>query len=181
MDKTILVAYGTKHGSTREVAEAVAETLRAHELAVETHAAGQVEDISPYSGVVIGGAIYMGRWHPEALAFMRRHRRALSVRPVAAFGMGPRTLDAADVESSGAQLARALAKVPEVDPFAVAVFGGVVDPRALRFPLNRMPASDARDWDEIRGWSAGLADTFDFGKAAPEARNRRSELQQTPR
>jgi menaquinone-dependent protoporphyrinogen oxidase len=181
MDQQILVAYGTKHGSTREVAEAVAETLRAHELEVETRAAGHVDDISPYSGAVIGGAIYMGRWHPEALAFMRRHRRELSVLPVAAFGMGPRTLDADEVDASGAQLARALAKVPEVDPFAVAVFGGVVDPRLLRFPLNRMPASDARDWDEIRRWSAELADTLDFGKAAPEPRNRRSELQQTPR
>ena len=181
MTGTILVTYGTRHGSTREVAEAVAETLRALELDVDTPAAGQVNDLSPYAGVVVGGAIYMGRWHPEALAILERHRHALAVLPVAVFGMGPRTLDEGDVESSRMQLGKALAKVPEVDPFAVAVFGGVVDPRVLRFPLNRIPASDARDWAEIRRWATELADTFGFGKAAAEARDPRSELQQSPR
>jgi menaquinone-dependent protoporphyrinogen oxidase len=140
-----------------------------------------VSDLSPYSGVVVGGAIYMGRWHPEALAFLERHRHALAVMPVAVFGMGPRTLDESDVEASRRQLGRALAKVPEIDPFAVGVFGGVVNPRVLRFPLNRIPASDARDWPDIRRWASELASTFDFGKAAAEARDLRRELQQSPR
>jgi hypothetical protein len=39
----------------------------------------------------------------------------------------------------------------------VAVFGGAIDPARLRFPFNRMPASDARDWDAIRTWTAEIA------------------------
>src|SRR5579864_7948440 len=65
MSGTILVAYGTKHGSTREVAEAVAASLARCGLEVETRQAGQVDDLSGYSGVVRRGAIYMGRWHPD--------------------------------------------------------------------------------------------------------------------
>lgn len=181
MSGTVLVAYGTKHGSTRDVAQAVAETLEELGLDVASLPAARVDELSPYTGVVIGGAIYTGRWHPDAVEFLERHRDALAVMPVAVFGMGPRTMEEHDAESSRAQLAKALAKVPEVDPYAVAVFGGVIDPHSLRFPFNRLPASDARDWGAIRSWATDIAEAFDFGKAASEARDPRSELQQTPR
>lgn len=177
----MLVAYGTKHGSTREVADAVAATLRGHGLQVETLPAADVDDLDPYAGVVVGGAIYMGRWHLDAMRFLERHRAALAGLPVAVFGMGPRTMEAHDVAGSRAQLVKALDKVPEVEPVAIVIFGGAVDPRMLRFPLNRMPAADARDWKAIRAWSDEVAAAFDYGKAASQARDDRSELQQTPR
>jgi menaquinone-dependent protoporphyrinogen oxidase len=181
MPETMLVAYGTKHGSTREVADTVAQTLAEHGLDVESLPAGRVDDLTPYAGVVIGGALYMGRWHPDAAEFLERHRRTLAALPVAAFGMGPRTMEAHDAAGSRAQLKKALAKVPEVDLFSVAVFGGVVNPDVLHFPFNRLPASDARDWASIRAWASELAAAFDYGKAASQARDHRSELQQTPR
>jgi menaquinone-dependent protoporphyrinogen oxidase len=181
MPETILVAYGTKHGSTREVAETVAATIARCGLEVETRPAGQVDDLSPYGGVVVGGAIYMGRWHPEAAGFLERHRRALAALPVAVFGMGPRTLKAEEVASSRAQIEKSLARVPEVEPLTIAVFGGVIDPRTLRFPFTRLPASDARDWDAIRDWAFDVAAAFDFGKAAETERDHRSELQHVPR
>ena len=108
MSETILAAYGTKHGSTREVACAVAETLRELGLDVDVEPAGSVDDLSPYAGVVLGGALYTGRWHPEALHFLERHRRALATMPVAVFGMGPRTL----ADARGRGLARAAREGP---------------------------------------------------------------------
>ena len=71
--------------------------------------------------------------------------------------MGPRTLAESDVEDSRKQLDNALAMVPELEPVSVAVFGVVVDPAKLRFPFNRMPASDARDWDAIHAWAHDVA------------------------
>jgi menaquinone-dependent protoporphyrinogen oxidase len=180
-EATILVAYGTKHGSTREVANAVAETLQESGLDVDTLSAGRVHDLSPYAGVVLGGAIYMGHWHPDALEFLEQHRDVLATMPLAVFGMGPRTTGKHEEEGSRAQLVKALARVPEVDPCAVAVFGGVIDPHTLHFPFNRIPASDARDWAAIRNWATEVAGAFRFGKAAPDARDPRSELQQSPR
>jgi menaquinone-dependent protoporphyrinogen oxidase len=181
MKPLILIAYGTKHGSTREVAEVLGDALAEHGLEVETLPAGRVQDIAQYAGVVVGGSLYMGRWHPESLAFVRRHAKALSALPLAAFAMGPRTLEPSEVAQSEEQLGHALAKVPQVDPFAVAIFGGVVDPKKLRFPLSKLPASDARDWARIRDWAGELAAVFDYGKPAPIARDSRRELQQSPR
>ena len=181
MSGTILVAYATKRGSTREVAQAMAETLQEHGLDVETLPAARVDDVSPYAGVIVGGALYMGRWHPDAVEFVEQHCHALSAKPLAVYGIGPRTMDEKDAGGSRKQLVRALAKVPEIHPDAVAIFGGVIDPHRLRFPFNRLPASDARDWSAIRAWATTVAGIFDFGKAAADARDPRSELQQSPR
>jgi menaquinone-dependent protoporphyrinogen oxidase len=157
---TTLVAYATKHGSTREVAEAVAAGLTERGCNVEVRPADEVTTLEPYGGVVLGGALYTGRWHRDARTFLKQHRRALAERRVAVFGMGPRTLAARDVAGSRAQVDKALAAVPEVRPVSVEIFGGVVDPPQLRFPFNRMPASDARDWDAIGSWAALVAERF---------------------
>jgi menaquinone-dependent protoporphyrinogen oxidase len=151
----ILVAYASRHGSTREVAEAVAETLRSHGLSVSVMPAAQVAHLRGYAGVVLGGALYTGRLHKDARRFLARHRDALEGRTFAVFALGPRTLEPDDVAGSRAQLMRALASAPP--PVSVAVFGGVVKPEELRFPFNRMPASDARDPDAITAWADEIA------------------------
>jgi menaquinone-dependent protoporphyrinogen oxidase len=130
-------------------------------LDVDVEPASSVASIASYDAVVLGGALYTGRWHRDARAFLERHRVALGTREVAVFGMGPQTLDEQDVAGSRAQLDRALARMPEVVPVAVAIFGGVVDPDRLRFPFNRMPASDARDWDAIEAWAKEVAAAFE--------------------
>jgi menaquinone-dependent protoporphyrinogen oxidase len=155
--RTVLVAYATKHGSTREVADAIAETLRAHGDSADVRPAAEVASLEGYDGIVLGGSIYMGRWHSDARAFLERHATALAARPFGVFGMGPRTSEQADIADSRQQLDRWLAKAP-VTPASVAVFGGVLDPSKLSFPFNRMPASDARDWDAIASWAGEIAD-----------------------
>lgn len=160
MTPSILVAYATKKGSTREVAEAVAAALRERGLSVETRPAGDVDDLAGYAGVVLGGSLYMTRWHKDARRFLQRHREALAGLPLAVFGMGPLTMKEGDVAGARKQLDHALGKAKGVEPFAVTVFGGVVDPAKLRFPFNRMPASDARDWIAIRAWSDEIADAL---------------------
>jgi menaquinone-dependent protoporphyrinogen oxidase len=149
-----LVTYASKHGSTREVAERVAEVMRGAGVDVDVMPAAGVGLLRGYETVVLGGALYAGRLHKDARRFLARHRDALSVRRVAVFALGPQKLE----ESAGSrsQLDRALAKVPEIEPIAVAIFGGVIDPGELRFPFNRMPASDARDWAAIEAWAAAL-------------------------
>ena len=181
MTGRILVTYGTKHGTTREVAETVAEALNGLGVDVTTRPAGEIDDLAPYTGVVIGGALYTGRWHRDAVRFLKTHRSALETMPVAVFAIGPRTAEEHDIEASSVQLDKALERFPGIRPRSVAVFGGVIDPDALRFPFSRMPASDARDWEAIRAWAVEIAATFGYGKAASIPRDHRSELQHAPR
>ncbi|MDX6402236.1 MAG: menaquinone-dependent protoporphyrinogen oxidase [Gaiellaceae bacterium] len=155
-----LVAYGTKHGSTLEVAEAIAASLRDSGHEVDIGPAADVRALDGYGAVVLGGALYMGRWHQGAAGFLKRHRHALAEIPLAVFAMGPKTIFEVDVAGSRKQLDHALEAVPELAPVAVAIFGGVVDPNKLRFPLNRMAASDARDWNAIAAWSHEVAALF---------------------
>jgi len=156
---TLLVAYGSKRGSTREVAEALAKKLRTSEREVELRPAADVDDLAPYDGIVLGGSLYFGRWHEDAVRFLFTHRRELAERPVAIFALGSKTAEPKGLAESRAQLDKALQKTPEIEPRAVAVFGGVIDPAKLRFPLNRMPASDARDWDAIDAWAEEIGRT----------------------
>lgn len=156
---TLLIAYASKHGSTQEVAEAIAAKVKSAGREVELRQAAEVEDLEPYEGVVLGGSLYFGRWHGDAARFLSKHRRELSGLPVSVFALGPQTAAPKDLAGSRAQLDKALKKVPEVEPRSIAVFGGVIDPAKLRFPLSRMPASDARDWDAVEAWADEIGRT----------------------
>ena len=151
------MTYASRHGSTAEVAEAIATVLGEQGHRTDLRAARGVAGLGAYDAVVLGGALYMGRLHADARHFLVRHRDELARMPVAVFAMGPTDLEERHVAEARGELDRALHHVPEVRPLAVTVFGGVIDPAALHFPLNRMKPADARDWDAIRGWAAGLA------------------------
>ena len=160
MSKPILVAYATKRESTHEVADAVAARLRELGQEVDVRPAAEVGTLRPYGGVVLGGALYAGRWHRAARRFLVTHRNELATRPVAVFAMGPLKIEPADVRGSREQLDRALAKESWLEPVSVAIFGGVIDPAKMRFPFTRLDAADARDWSAIRSWADEIAETF---------------------
>ena len=156
MATNVLAACASKHGTTHEVAASIARTLEERGLAVELMEARRVRDIGRYDAFVVGGGLYMGRWHADARRLLKRHRVELSGKPLGVFAMGPDTLEEAKVAESRRQLERALADTPEIEPVAVGVFGGALEPERWRFPLNHLPAFDARDWDEIGRWASDL-------------------------
>lgn len=157
MEAHVLVAYATKHGTTREVAEAIATTLGECGVSVEIEEARRVRSVAGYDAFVVGGGLYMGRWHADARRLLKRHRHELAEKHLAVFGMGPDSLEDAKVAESLKQLERALAETPELAPIEVAIFGGALRPETWRFPFNRLTAFDARDWDAIAEWAAEIA------------------------
>lgn len=167
MSTSILVTYASRYGSTKEVAEVVAATLREQGLTVELLPMRQVTALADYAAVVLGAPLYIGSWQKEAQKFLTQHREALTQRPVAIFTLGPTGTDAQEWEGVRGQLAQQMAKVPWLKPIATELFGGKYDPAHLRFPdslltvfpaspLHNKPASDVRDWAAIRAWAGSL-------------------------
>ena len=166
MSASVLVAYATRYGSTQEVAEAVAATLRERGLAVDIGPMREVRTLDQYRAIVLGAPLYMFHWHKDALNFLARHRAALTARPVAIFALGPFHADEKEFQGSREQLEKELAKFPWLTPVAIEIFGGKFDPEKLTFPhnlvpaLKNTPASDIRDWTAIRAWANDLAAQF---------------------
>ncbi|HEX9356543.1 MAG TPA: flavodoxin domain-containing protein [Streptosporangiaceae bacterium] len=63
----VLVAYATKHGSTRQVAEAVTEVMQERGAQVTLRPARAVrESAARFDLVVLGAPLNSGRWHRDA-------------------------------------------------------------------------------------------------------------------
>lgn len=162
MITTVLVGYSTSYGSTQEVAEVIAKTLRGTGLVVDLRLLQDVRTLAGYEAVVMGAPLIMFHWHKDAMHFLSRHRDALQKLPVVVFALGPVHEPHDDQEwvDSHSQLKKELGKYPWFQPVEVQMFGGKYDPGKLRFPLKlfagKEPASDLRDWEAIRIWAAGL-------------------------
>ena len=170
METKILMAYASKYGSTQEVAEAIAATLRERGVQVDLKSMRKVPTLAGYAAVVLGAPIYFGHWHKDALNFLSRNEEALAQRPVAIFALGPNSTDENEMKGSRAQLDQELANFPWLTPVVMEVFGGKY-PAKLRLPesliaglpaspLHGKPASDVRDWAAIRSWASGIATKF---------------------
>lgn len=93
MTSPVLVAYATRYGSTQEVAEAVAATLREGGLEADVRPMQEVRTLEGHRAVVLGAPLYMGHLHKDADTFLSRYREALAERPVAIFALGPLSND----------------------------------------------------------------------------------------
>lgn len=167
MNGTVLVAYATRYGSTKEVAEAVEQSLREAGVGTDIQPLKSVKSLDPYAAVVMGAPLQMFRWHKDAHSFLKRHRDALAGVPVAVFALGPFNDVEKEWREVREQLDKELAKHPWFAPMVREIFGGKFDPASLsgRWKLlpavSKLPAADIRDWDAIRTWAAGLPERFE--------------------
>jgi len=159
MSTSVMVGYATRYGSTQQVAEAVAATLRECGLAVDIQPLQQVRTLAGYSAVVLGAPLFMFRWHKDALRFLSRHRKALAERPVAIFALGPvhDPYDEKEWQDSCAQLDKELAKFPWLTPVALEMFGGKYDPATLRFPISSTCGTGRRSAPGQSTWPRSLS------------------------
>jgi menaquinone-dependent protoporphyrinogen oxidase len=74
MTNRILVTYATRAGSTVEVAAAIGETLRGSGFSVDVKPVKEKPSVEGYQAVVVGSAIRLGSWLPEAVNFVKNNQ-----------------------------------------------------------------------------------------------------------
>lgn len=162
----VLVVHASKSGGTAGIAVTVAEALRDTGLAVDVATAADAAGdgtVAGYRAVVLGSALYAGRWRRDALRFLRRHRVLLRERPVWLFQSGPCGPNAARDAERGVAEPTALRRLREdLEIGPPVTFGGVLDPETARgFVARRMArgrlAGDYRDPERIRAWAMSIA------------------------
>ena len=167
----MLIAVSSKHGSTREIAASIGETVREAGIEVDVVEAQDVESVSPYDAVIVGSAVQLGRWMGPARDLVTNSADALRMRPVWLFSSGPLGRDIVD-PADAAQGLKLLGVVGARDH---RVFAGKADRGELGFIERRIlamvknPYGDHRDWDDIHAWAAGIAGelTADPAEARP--------------
>ena len=162
--KKFLVAYASKYGSTGGVADAIGKELCNRGAAADVCMLKNIRDLNPYGGVVVGSAIYRGKWLPEAVDFVERNREVLRQVPVAYFLVCTTMCKPTEKNRRKvvAYLDPVLAAVPQVQPLRIGAFAGALDYSKLSSPikvimkLKGAPEGDFRDWTAIRTWAEGL-------------------------
>lgn len=157
----ILIAYATKAGSTAEVAAALGESLSAQGYTVDVKPVKDAPAPTGYAAVILGSAIRMGQWLPEAVKFVEANQAALNEMPVSLFTV--HMLNAGDDEASVTARHAYLDPVRPLLPGAEEVyFTGRMDFSRLSFvdrfiaKMVKTVESDQRDWEAIRAWTPAI-------------------------
>ena len=155
---TVLVAYASRRGSTRGVAERIAARLRGHGLDVHMDPLLGREEVGRFQGVVLGSPIYGHRWETEAVEFCHRNAQALSGHPVWTFSVGWAGRNGATPDAKHLDDIHRLVPVRDhrfflgaLDPSDLPVF------QRLSFRLRGGRSGDFRDWTAIDGWTDEIA------------------------
>lgn len=169
----VLVAYATRHGATRGIAERIGQTLAKRDLEVTVELADRVREVESYDAYVVGSAAYMYHWLKEANGFVRRHRSILASRPLWLFSSGPLGTDTVDAEGkdvrAGAEPKEFAELRASLHPRGERIFWGAYDPSAEPVGIaerlmkltpagaQALPAGDFRDWADIEAWAEEIA------------------------
>ena len=168
VDGRVLVAYASRFGTTGEVAETIAETLRRRGDSVDVKGVGDVTGVGDYDAIIVGAAINYDAWMSEARAFVTDNELALSQVPVAYFfTCGTLFEDSAGARSKAQRYADKLEQLSDrVTPFSIGQFAGVLDYSRMNrptrilawipFALMGAKEGDYRDLGAIRAWTDAL-------------------------
>lgn len=164
---TVLVAAATKHGATEEIAERIGADLAQYGLEVEVHKLREVDEVRRYEAVVLGSAIFYGKWMKEAIRFVAAHADELAERPTWLFGSGSITGNPpVDNDPNAMRPALVEKLVTETHAREHKLFAGKLDNSTLGLAellpvrMARGREGDWRDWQAIDEWAKGIAETL---------------------
>lgn len=158
MENRILLTYATRADSTTQITRVIGEELSKRGYVVEIVPVKSKPVVDGYTAVIIGSAIRMGNWLPEAVDFIKKNQAQLNTVPTALFSV--HMLNSGDdAESKTNRLAYLNNVRPLINPVDEVFFTGKMDLKGLSF-VDRFVAKavkavdeDRRDWDRIREWA----------------------------
>ena len=161
MAARILVAYATKLGSNREIAETIVGVLAAAGHTAEARPVRDVRTLAGFDAVILGSALYAAHWQRDANKFVERHRAALAERRLWLFSSWP--LDARLAVSNLPITAHAAEITDGLGAIEHRTFGGRlladadIDPQVLK----THQIGDFRPWAQIHDWAQSIARQLD--------------------
>jgi len=162
------VAYASRYGSTKGIAEFMGDKLRNGGMDVDVRDVTSAVDPRGYDSYVVGSALYVGHWMKEAREFVSTNRAILAGRPTWIFSSGPTSLKATD--KKGRDL-REVSGPTELDDlrswihprdhrvFFGAFFADRLKGTAALFArmIPRDEQGDFRNWPEIEAWVTSIS------------------------
>ncbi|HEY4606280.1 MAG TPA: flavodoxin domain-containing protein, partial [Acidimicrobiia bacterium] len=155
----ILVSMASKHGATADIGRAIADVINEEGIEARISLPEDVVAVDDFDAVILGSAVYAGRWMKSMKELVDRHGTELRKRPVWLFSSGPvgdppkpeeEPVDVAPiVEATGAR--------------GHSIFAGKLERKVLSFGERaivtafKVPDGDFRDWSEIGEWAREIA------------------------
>jgi len=155
----VLIAVASRHGATREIAQAIAEVLQGSGFVVSVEDPDDVDDLGAYGAVMLGSSVYVGRWAASSRAFVDRFAGVLAQRPVWLFSSGPLGSPPAptgDADEIPSLLSRLHARGHRT-------FSGRLDRGELALAERAVVAlvqaedGDFRSWPQVQDWALQVA------------------------
>lgn len=184
--KKVLIAYGTRYGSTGEISQEMGKTLEKEGLKVQLVDLKKTKSkewpsLEPFDGVLVGSSIAIGKWMKEPQEFLKKHKAEIQKKEKIHglfVSCGSASFPETYEQGKSDYLEKVMAKIGiEADIYEA--FGGVYDfsessrvggmaKRALKMASNQMnkqygpridlnAKNDFRDWDQIQNFAKKFA------------------------
>lgn len=155
----VLVSAASKHGATREIAALIAATLNHAGFDCDHIEPADISNAGIYDAVVIGSAVYLGQWLPDARDLVDRIAPQLEDKPVWLFSSGLADAPSKDANATPATAARMQALQAKGHRH----FPGKLDVLELNLAERaailaaRGKYGDNRDMDAVKAWAEQIA------------------------
>jgi menaquinone-dependent protoporphyrinogen oxidase len=156
----VLITAATRHGSTMQIARIIGAILQDRGIDTDIVEPDSVSSLADYDGVVLGSAVYMGRWLEPARQVIGRCSGDFVGRTVWLFSSGPLG-EPAKPHGEPVDVERMRAATGAIDH---KVFPGRLVKAELRLAEKvvaggvHAPEGDFRSWDDVVTWALGIAD-----------------------
>ena len=168
----VLVTVASRHGSTEMIGDCIREELEATGVKAHLLEPELVGELDQYDAVVLGSAVYGGRWLKAARNLARRFEAELRRKPVWLFSSGPIGDPARPLQPP----ADAIELTHRLSAMDHQVFEGRIERDNLgvgeRLAVRSLgaPSGDYRQWPAIAAWARRISRSLHGSVAPAQAR-----------